>query len=95
MKLFRKILKFFNREDSQAHQKKKLTLFDLNEFNRPSYTRNKKCPKCGVEANTNDKAIKVFGVMNIKNGVYIQSWCKSCRKAKKKEVERTEDKGFL
>ncbi len=95
MRLLKKVFNIFFQKDLKTSEKKNLTLFDLDKFNRPSYTSNKKCPKCGVEANTNDEAVEMFGIMNIKNGVYIQSWCKSCRKAKKKEVGRAEDKGFL
>ena len=82
MSIIEKILKFFKSNHSKKDEKK-LSLFDVSEYERPGHINYKKCPNCGVEANTNSDAKDIFGLMTVSGHTYLQSWCKECRKTYK------------
>ena len=90
MSVIEKILTFFkNIKGSEKRSKRALTLFDTSEYERPGYINYKRCPQCKIEANTNREAKNIFGLMNIRGHIYIQSWCKECRK--KHTIEEKEN----
>ena len=93
MSLIEKVLHFFRNIRSQTKNKEELELFNVSKYDRPGYSNYKKCPHCGVEANTNDEVKKIFGLMNVGGHVYFQSWCKECRKIQPQDESAKEDSG--
>ena len=83
--VFDKILDFFKSSKSENKKKKKLTLFNIEDYERPGYANYKKCPNCETEANTNKEIKSTFGLMNVGGHTYSQSWCRECRKIQPQE----------
>ena len=82
MSIIDKIVGFFKMIAPKEKREEKLELFNVSKYDRPGYSNYKKCPHCGVEANTNDEVKNIFGLMNVGGHVYFQSWCKECRNSK-------------
>ena len=85
MSIFDRVLKFFKISKHIAKREDSPTLFNVREYERPGYTNYKKCPNCGIEAETNKEIKNLFGLMNVGGHTYSQSWCKQCRKASAQE----------
>ena len=85
MSIVDKIINFFKISKPIAKKEGDPTLFNVREYERPGYTNYKKCPNCGIEANTNKEIKNLFGLMNVGGHTYSQSWCKQCRKVSAQE----------
>ena len=91
MSIIDSVINFFKMLRSKSEGKEKLELFNVSQYDRPGYSNYKKCPHCGIEANTNDEVKTVFGLMNVGGHIYSQSWCKECRKTQPQEESLKED----
>ena len=81
MDFIKKIFSFFsNVIKDKSLDNKKLELFSTDKYKKLEHTNHKKCPNCGFESHTNREIQKYFGLMHIDNHIYIQSWCRECRK---------------
>ena len=89
IKIIKKILEFLNVNRSSEPRDKEQTLFDVSKYERPGYINYKKCPRCNKEAHTNKEVGDIFGLMNVRGHIYIQSWCRECRKKEKTVSEKS------
>ena len=89
MNFIKAILRIFKGKSHKTGKEKDLTLFDTSKYDRPGYTNYKKCPNCGLEGHTNQEIQENFGLINSGTHVYIQSWCRQCRKNYKAKDEST------
>ena len=85
MSIVDRVMKFFKISKHIAKREDSLTLFNVREYERPGYTNYKKCPNCGIEADSNKEIKNLFGLMNVGGHTYSQSWCKQCRKVSAQE----------
>ena len=76
-KILQTLLKMVKKENPKE---KELQLFDIKKYKKPNHPNYKKCPNCGFESHTNKEIQKDFGLMQMGNYTYIQSWCRECRK---------------
>lgn len=96
MSIVQKILSFFkNIKDSDKKKEKSPTLFDTSQYERPGHINYKRCPQCKIEANTNKEVESIFGLMNVGGHIYIQSWCKECRKKHKSDAEENNEENLF
>ena len=76
-KILQILLNIIKKENSEE---KKLQLFDIEKYKKPKHPNYKKCPNCNLESHTNEEIQKDFGLIQMGNYTYIQSWCRKCRK---------------
>ena len=80
MNFFSYIVKFFKNLTTPS----KNELFQTEDYNRPNHLNYKICPQCGIEGSTNKDIIDIFGKRTAHGHPDVQSWCKNCRKNKRK-----------